>query len=89
MHSATYKRSTRHHEEDKLAELDPNNLYLGKFPRRRLRAEEIRDSILQSTGELRHELGGLPVMPEINMEVALQPYDSILNCPCLPTLPET
>ena len=53
MHSATYKRSTRHHEEDKLAELDPNNLYLGKFPRRRLRAEEIRDSILQSTGELR------------------------------------
>ena len=73
MHSATYKRSTRHHEEDKLAELDPNNLYLGKFPRRRLRAEEIRDSILQSTGELRHELGGLPVMPEINMEVALQP----------------
>ena len=36
-------------------------------------AEEIRDSILQSTGELTHEIGGLPVMPEINMEVALQP----------------
>jgi hypothetical protein len=28
---------------------------------------------LQSTGELVHEIGGLPIMPEINMEVALQP----------------
>lgn len=36
-------------------------------------AEEFRDSILAATGELVHCDGGLPVMPEINMEVALQP----------------
>ena len=29
--------------------------------------------MLVSTGELNREIGGLPVMPEINMEVALQP----------------
>ena len=29
--------------------------------------------MLVSTGELNRAVGGLPVMPEINMEVALQP----------------
>ncbi len=29
--------------------------------------------MLKITGELNTEVGGLPVMPEINMEVALQP----------------
>ena len=33
----------------------------------------MRDSLLKATGELNPALGGLPVMPEINMEVALQP----------------
>lgn len=73
MMSSTYKQSTRHPDLDSLQESDPNNLYLARFSRRRLIAEELRDSILQSTGELVHEIGGLPIMPEINMEVALQP----------------
>ena len=73
MNSSVYKRSTRPPSREKVATADPNNDYLSHFPRRRLMAEEIRDSILQSTGELTHEIGGLPVMPEINMEVALQP----------------
>jgi hypothetical protein len=38
-----------------------------------LTAEELRDGMLVSTGELNRHVGGLPVMPEINMEVALQP----------------
>ncbi|MCA9056511.1 MAG: DUF1553 domain-containing protein, partial [Planctomycetaceae bacterium] len=46
---------------------------LSHFPRRRLSAEEVRDGILLVTGELQDRAGGLPVMPEINMEVALQP----------------
>ena len=46
---------------------------LSHFPRRRLTAEELRDSMLAATGELVHCEGGLPIMPEINMEVALQP----------------
>lgn len=73
MNSTTYRRSTRHPNIERLQQTDPNNLYLARFPRRRLLAEELRDSILQSSGEIVHELGGLPVMPEINMEVALQP----------------
>ena len=40
---------------------------------RRLTAEELRDAMLLVTGELNPELGGVPVMPEINLEVALQP----------------
>jgi len=40
---------------------------------RRLTAEELRDSMLKTTGELNTAIGGLPVYPEINMEVALQP----------------
>ena len=42
-------------------------------PTRRLSAEELRDGILRITGELNTTRGGLPVMPEMNMEVALAP----------------
>jgi hypothetical protein len=38
-----------------------------------LTAEEIRDSLLLVSGELVHSDGGIPVFPEMNMEVALQP----------------
>jgi hypothetical protein len=33
----------------------------------------LRDSLLKATGELNPAIGGLPIMPEMNMEVALQP----------------
>ena len=52
---------------------DPENHLLAYFPPRRLTAEELRDSLLLVTGELNPAVGGLPAMPEINMEVALQP----------------
>ncbi|MEM6471398.1 MAG: PSD1 and planctomycete cytochrome C domain-containing protein [Planctomycetota bacterium] len=73
MQSEAYQRSTLIEDLKKLDEADPDNKLLSFFPRRRLSAEEIRDSLLQVTGELVHSNGGLPVMPEINMEVALQP----------------
>ena len=73
MQSDSYRRSTQPADSQQQSEIDPNNEYLASFPRRRLLSEEIRDSILQASGELKHELGGLPCMPEINMEVALQP----------------
>lgn len=73
MQTETYQRSS-HPIDAALSELeDPNNRLLSYFPTRRLTAEELRDGILEVTGELQHRLGGLPVMPEINMEVALQP----------------
>ena len=73
MLSDTYRLSTSHPEMEKLRNEDPENHLLAyRFPRR-LTAEELRDGMLVSTGELNRQVGGLPVMPEINMEVALQP----------------
>ena len=69
----TYQRSSTPPEEESWKTTDPNNRLLSHFPMRRLSAEEIRDGILQITGELQERSGGLPIMPEINMEVALQP----------------
>ena len=73
MMSDAYQRSTQPSDREHLAIHDPNNRLLSHFPRRRLTAEELRDSVLAITGELQDCQGGLPVMPEINMEVALQP----------------
>jgi mono/diheme cytochrome c family protein len=73
MMSDAYKRSTAHADLEKLATVDPDNKLLARFMPRRLTAEELRDAMLLATGELNHELGGVPVMPEINLEVALQP----------------
>ncbi|MDP7051547.1 MAG: PSD1 and planctomycete cytochrome C domain-containing protein [Verrucomicrobiota bacterium] len=73
MQSKTYRQSGAHSQAAKLAEVDPDNRLLAFRSPRRLSAEELRDSLLKVTGELNPTLGGLPVMPEINMEVALQP----------------
>ena len=73
MLSDTYKQSTIHPARGELETDDPSNDLLASYPPRRLTAEEIRDGMLKITGELNTEVGGLPVMPEINMEVALQP----------------
>lgn len=73
LESETYRRSSRPAAPEKQAIKDPNNELLASFPPRRLSAEELRDGILLVTGELNRETGGVPIMPEINMEVALQP----------------
>jgi hypothetical protein len=73
MSSATYRQSGSHPRLNKLRNTDPDNAFFAYHPPRRLTAEEMRDSLLVSTGELNRALGGFPVMPEINMEVALQP----------------
>ncbi len=73
MSSEVYQRSSRPLDPEKQATLDPNGDLLASFPPRRLTAEELRDSTLLISGELNPVLGGVPVMPEINMEVALQP----------------
>ena len=73
MLSETYRQATEHPEIEKLRNQDPENHLLAYRLPRRLTAEELRDGMLVSTGELNRQVGGLPVMPEINMEVALQP----------------
>ncbi len=73
MTSETYRRSGRPVDAEKQAAVDPDNRLLASFPPRRLTAEELRDSTLLVSGELNREMGGVPIMPEINLEVALQP----------------
>jgi len=73
MTSQAYQMGTHHPQMESLRNTDPENHLLAYREPRRLAAEELRDSILVSTGELNRDVGGLPVMPEINMEVALQP----------------
>ena len=73
MTSRTYQQSGRHPGMEKLRNEDPNNSLLAYFPPRRLSAEEIRDAMLRTSGELNTKAGGVPIMPEMNMEVALQP----------------
>jgi hypothetical protein len=73
MLSKTYRQGTEHPQIEKLRNDDPDNHLLAYREPRRLTAEELRDGMLVSTGELNREIGGLPVRPEINMEVALQP----------------
>ena len=73
MNSETYRRSARHPDLKSLAELDPAGTSYAVFKPRRLTAEEIRDAMLASTGELNPELGGIPSRPEMNLEAALQP----------------
>ena len=71
--SRVYRQLSHHPEIEKLREKDPGNQLLAVFEPRRLSAEELRDSMLSVSGELNRTRGGLPVFPEINMEVALSP----------------
>ncbi len=73
MTSQTYQQSGRHPRMEKLRNEDPSNDLFAYFPPRRLSAEEIRDAMLRTSGELNPKAGGVPIMPEMNMEVALQP----------------
>ena len=59
--SSVYRQSSAAHEQG--IGIDPNNRLLYAFPRQRLDAEEIRDSLLAVSGLLNEKLGGPAVMP--------------------------
>ncbi|MCH8290252.1 PSD1 domain-containing protein [Candidatus Poribacteria bacterium] len=73
MTSQTYQRTGSHPDMQAVLQTHPDNKLLAYFNPRRLTAEELRDSMLFASGELNHEMGGFPIFPEINMEVAMQP----------------
>ncbi len=54
--SSTYRQSSQVKQEQ--IALDPENRWLSHFPRHRLEAEAIRDSILSASGLLRREMYG-------------------------------
>jgi hypothetical protein len=73
MTSQAYRRSSRHPDPEAVATRDPDGIGYAAFRPRRLAAEELRDAMLAVSGELNPALGGIPVRPELNPEVALQP----------------
>lgn len=73
MTSEAYQRASHHSDATTVKEKDPDNKWLAYYSPRRLTAEELRDAMLLISGELNPEMGGLPIKPEVNMEVALQP----------------
>ena len=73
MASDAYQMSGVHPDREHIDEIDPYNELLSYFSPRRLVAEELKDAMLFLSGELNPTVGGFPVRPEINQEVALQP----------------
>lgn len=61
--SATYQQAARTDDAGPALEADPENVWLSYFPRVRLEAEIIRDSMLQASGLLNPKLGGPSVYP--------------------------
>ena len=66
LNSATFRQAAA--PSVKAGEIDPENTLLSHFSRRRLEAEEIRDSILQASGVLNLKTGGRPVVPALETE---------------------
>lgn len=71
--SDAYRRSSAHPNPSAVEEKDPLGTSYAAFKPRRLDAEELRDAMLRSSGELNFALGGIPARPEMNLEAALQP----------------
>ena len=69
--SQAYRQSETSPLEKEAAEKDPDNTMLWKFSRRRLEAEEIRDSMLAVAGRLNLKMGGPSFMVPIDPELVL------------------
>jgi hypothetical protein len=63
MLSSVYRQSSN--ERSDVAKLDPDNKLLAVYPRKRLEAEEIRDSLLYASGQLNDKVGGPAVFPPV------------------------
>jgi hypothetical protein len=75
MNSATYRQSSQFNAD--IAERDPENRLLGKYPVRRLEAEAARDSLLAATGELDRTVGGSLFKSENKKRVTMSPVDPV------------
>jgi len=61
--SSVYRQSSAYRED--IAKADPDNKLLAVFPRKRLEAEQIRDSLLVASGKLEDKVGGPSVFPPV------------------------
>jgi hypothetical protein len=67
--SSSYRQASLSPRESQFAAKDPENKWLWKMNRRRLEAEEIRDSLLAVSGRLNPKAGGPSVMMDIDPEL--------------------
>jgi hypothetical protein len=65
--SQTYQQSSL--ASDEAARIDPSNNNFSHFNRRRLSAEELRDGLLATSGQLNLSMYGPSIFPEISREV--------------------
>lgn len=68
MTSETYKMASAFYQATDL-EKDPTDIYLWRFPIRRMEAEIIRDAVLDASGDLNLQAGGPPFFPSIPVSV--------------------
>jgi len=61
--SSVYRQSSEYRED--VAKADPQNTFLATFPRIRLDAEQIRDSLLVASGTLVDKVGGPSVFAQV------------------------
>ncbi|MCV2361271.1 DUF1549 and DUF1553 domain-containing protein [Paucibacter sp. TC2R-5] len=61
--SSAYRQSSDERQE--VVKLDPENKLLAVFPRKRLEAEALRDSLLYASGQLVDKVGGPAVFPPV------------------------
>lgn len=61
--SSVYRQASDERQE--IVKADPENKLLAVFPRKRLEAEQIRDSLLAASGKLEKAIGGPAVFPPI------------------------
>ena len=67
--SSTYRQSSRASNSVEARSADPENRLLWHFNRRRLTAEEIRDTMLAASGRLNTRIGGASVMIPVDPEL--------------------
>ncbi len=67
--SSTYRQSCDSPDASDYEEADPDSRLLWRFPRRRLSAEEIRDSLLAAAGRLNEKLGGESIIVPVDQDL--------------------
>lgn len=77
--SSVYRQSSNYRED--AFQADPENRLLAVFPRKRLDAEQIRDSLLVASGKLNPTIGGPSVFPPIPTSLNAGPLWQTSNDP--------
>ena len=92
LNSSVYQLSSSHPAAEQLAESDPDNRMLARFPLMRLEAEQLRDAMLAVAGQLDESIGGKTV-PLRNRQFVFNhtsvdhtKYDSLRRAAYLPVI---